>query len=381
MKSSRFSLSLFFLIALVVFLWTFTSIGCGGGSSHNNTPQANPTPGTPPPGGTGTTGSGTTTGGSTTGGTTTGGTTTSGSTTGGTGGTTSGGTSTGGTTTGGSTGGSGSSGSGTGGSTAGTTGGTTGGGTGSSSISGTIVDAQTNAAIDGTVNVLLEGAPGGDPQVVMQTTADSQGHFQFSNFPASFASDKIVSIMVSASASDGTMFTPALLISGAPPFGTGDQITPGTDVGTIPLQRSSTSGFMDGTVSSSDANGHPVGVRVTANLMTTFTVDRAFPVALPIPSQEVKTDPSVVSCGDGNGACAAYTFEVPTDRLQRAFYSRSGYTFATASEGPNYSPVFSAFSLSTGEPDCSPSTIRQFGGTVQPGGTVVISTDKFQNCQ
>lgn len=381
MKSSRFSLSLFFLIALVVLFWTFTSIGCGAGSSHNNTPQANPTPGTPPPGGTGTTGSGTTTGGSTTGGTTTGGTTTSGSTTGGTGGTTSGGTSTGGTTTGGSTGGSGSSGSGTGGSTAGTTGGTTGGGTGSSSISGTIVDAQTNAAIDGTVNVLLEGAPGGDPQVVMQTTADSQGHFQFSNFPASFASDKIVSIMVSASASDGTMFTPALLISGAPPFGTGDQITPGTDVGTIPLQRSSTSGFMDGTVSSSDANGHPVGVRVSANLMTTFTVDRAFPVALPIPSQELKTDPRVVSCGDGNGACAAYTFEVPTDRLQRAFYSRSGYTFATASEGPNYSPVFSAFSLSTGEPDCSPSTIRQFGGTVQPGGTVVISTDKFQNCQ
>lgn len=114
MRSSRFSVSLFCLIALVVvLLCTLTFTGCGGGSNHNNTPQVNPNPGTPPPGGTGTTGSGTTTGGTTTGG----------------------------TTTGGSTGGSGSTGSGTGGSTGGSTGGgsgsgtgggTTGGGTGSS---------------------------------------------------------------------------------------------------------------------------------------------------------------------------------------------------------------------------------------------------------
>jgi hypothetical protein len=217
--------------------------------------------------------------------------------------------------------------------------------------------------------------------VVAQTTADSQGHFQFNDLPASFDSNRIVSITVSASASDGTMYTPALLVSGAPPFGSGDKITAGTDVGTIPLQRSSTSGFMDGTVSSSDANGHPVGVRVAANVMTTFTLDRVFPVALPIPSQEFQTDPRVISCGDGKGACAAYTFEVPTDRLQRAFYSRSGSTFAADNNAANYGPVFSAFSLSTGEPTCSPSTIKQFGGTVKPGGTVVIATDKFQNCQ
>ena len=391
MQSGRLSVSLLSLVALVTLFWTFSFTGCGGGSNHNNTPQVNPTPGTPPPGGTGTTGSGTSSGGSTTGGTTTGGTTTGGTTTGGsttggtTSGTTTGGTTTGGTT-GGSTGGSGSTGSGTGGSTGSTTGGTTGGtsgsgtGSGSNSISGTVLDAQTNTAIDGTVNVILEGAPGGDPQVIMQTTADAQGHFQFDNLP-DISSDKIVAIAVTASGSNGTFYTPALLISGAPPFGTGDKITPGTDVGTIPLQHSSTSGFMDGTVSSSDGNSNPVAVRVSANLMTTFTLDRVFPVALPIPAQEFQTDTRVNSCGDGHGACAAYTFEVPTDRLQRAFYGRDGYSFAAASEGPNYAPVFSAFSLSTGEPDCSPSTIKQFGGSVRPGGTVILATDKFQNCQ
>ena len=124
MRSPRFSVSLFSLVALALF-WTFTFTGCGGGSNLNNTPQVNPTPGTPSPGGTGTNGSGTTSGGSTTGGTTTAGTTTSGSTTGG-------------TTTGGSSGGSGSTGSGTGGSTGGGSGSGTGGNTGGSGSSAQI---------------------------------------------------------------------------------------------------------------------------------------------------------------------------------------------------------------------------------------------------
>ena len=214
-------------------------------------------------------------------------------------------------------------------------------------------------------------------QVLMQTIADAQGHFQFDN-----VSQRVSAIMTSAIGSDGTLYTPALLLSNDLSGSSGDPIVPGTDVGTIALQHSSTTGFMDGTVSSSDAeNNNPVSVRVTASLMTTFTLDRPFPVALPIPPQKFKTDTAVISCGDGHGACAAYTFQVPTDRLQRAFYSHSGYSFAPVSERPNYAPIFSAFSLDSGQPDCSPSTIKQFGGAVNPGGTVVVATDKFQNCQ
>jgi hypothetical protein len=109
-------------------------------------------------------------------------------------------------------------------------------------------------------------------------------------------------------------------------------------------------------------NNNPVAVRVTASLMTTFELDRPFPIALPFPPQEFKTDTAVKTCGDGHGACAAYTFQVPTDRLQEAFYNHNGYSFSPAHAAPNYAPIFSAFSLDTGQSDCSPSTIKRLAG-------------------
>ena len=283
-----------------------------------------------------------------------------------------------------SSGGSGSSNSGnSGGSGSGGgmgSGGGTGSGTGSAtSITGTVVNSQTNAPVNGTVAVALEGPTPSDYTIIAQTTADAQGHFRFDN---ASSSDGGWTIAVAAQSSDGTIFAPTLLFSGGSLADNdpGDKIEPGTDVGTITLMPSPT-GKIRGDIFSQNSAGLPQNVKVTIDPLRTFTRDRHFSVPwLNGPPQSTTTagDPG---CGTQADSCSPFELTVPTANVWWALFNHNGNHFQSFSQPDDYSAIFSATSTTTGAPDCNPPSLEQFFAQFDSNNVSISpSQPHFQNC-
>lgn len=251
-----------------------------------------------------------------------------------------------------------------------------------STIAGRVLDAQTGLPISGAVLLTLE-KPVGDFTILTQTLADAAGNFHFDNVPVNVPADNTgngYAIMVTAQATDGTLFTPALLTSGGGDLGAGDAIVPGTDVGTIALQRSAT-GTVTGTVSSTTVAHSPVSVRVhLAAPLTVFTVHH-FAVAFAVQPAELITDPANVSCSGGNGACAAFSLLLPASPLQVATFNRLGFVFIPSSQPANYQFIFQAFSVISGQPDCTPGVVVSTSFALAPGQTLPLANQAFLGCQ
>jgi hypothetical protein len=261
----------------------------------------------------------------------------------------------------------------------GTTGGTGTSGNSSTSISGTIVNSQTGAPVTGTVAVALEGADPSDFAIMAQTTADAQGHFRFDNVQPS-PRGWGWTIGVSAKSSDGTLFTPTLLVSHNQVNGSsGDAIEPGTDVGVITLIASPT-GTVRGSISSQDSAGGPQSVDVSIDPLHVFVLDREFSVPWINGAPKVTTQAGGPGCGTQTGACATFTITLPTANASVALYDHTGNQFHTNGTGESYSAVFSASSTITGAADCNPSSIeREFGG-FGPSRELGPIEAQFQSC-
>jgi hypothetical protein len=234
--------------------------------------------------------------------------------------------------------------------------------------------------VSGTVAVALEGAPLSDFVIMAQTTADAQGHFRFDNVQPS-PQGWGWTIAVSARSSDGTLFTPTLLVSHNVANGsTGDAIEPGTDVGVITLVASPT-GTIRGNVFSQDPAGGPQSVNVSIDPMRVFVLDRHFSVPWIDGAPTFTTHAGDPGCGTQTDACSTFTITLPTANASVAIYDHTGNQFHTNGTGESYSAAFNASSTTNGAADCNPSSIQQhFGGFGSSREIVPTSQPHFQSC-
>jgi hypothetical protein len=245
-----------------------------------------------------------------------------------------------------------------------------------------VLDAQTGLPIGGSVLVSLE-KPAGDFIIQSQALADASGNFHFDNVPANVPTDNTgngFAIVITSQGADGTLFTPALLASGGGDLGSGDAIVPGTDLGTITLQRSAIAA-VTGTVSSSSVTNAPISVRVhLAAPMTVFS-GHHFPVPFAQQPVDLITDPTNTSCSAGHGACAPFSLALPASPLQVATFSRLGFVFTPSSQALNYQLVFEAFSVISNQPDCMPSTVVGPSFLLLAGQNPPSANQAFLGCQ
>jgi hypothetical protein len=242
----------------------------------------------------------------------------------------------------------------------------------------------------GTVVVDLERG-GGDFFTLMQTTADAQGRFRFDNVPPlpppSISTG--YAIMVAARAahdpgtapgSPGSFYAPALLVPGGGPFVPGDPILPGTDIGTIQL-RFTSQGDIAGNVTSTDSTQKvPVPIHVKFAPMRIFTLDFVFDYPWVGPAPELTTAPGP-NCAAGTSCASFQLSPVPTDRVEQAIFSKTGYTFAPSPTPANFILTLNAFSLLNGKPDCNPPSNQRFANTLTPDAGTNVGTATFTGCQ
>ncbi len=225
----------------------------------------------------------------------------------------------------------------------------------------------------------------------MQTTADTSGHFRFTNVPAIQTNGGQINnyaIMVAARAAHdpgtapgapGSFYAPALLVSGNGSFGPGDPIVPGTDVGTIEL-RFTSQGDIHGTATSTDSSGTvPVPIHVKIAPMRIFSLDFLFdyPWIGQPPAFDTAPGPS---CSAGT-ACGAFSLDVvPESPVEQAIFSKAGYTFPPSQTAPNFELPLNAFSLLNGQPDCNPNNATVFANTLNPDAATNVGPAAFTGC-
>ena len=177
----------------------------------------------------------------------------------------------------------------------------------------------------------------------------------------------------------GSYYAPALLFSGQTTFAPdGDSIEPGTNVGTIQL-RFSGQGMLAGNVTSTDSSQKiPVPVHATLGFLAIFTRDFEFDYPL-IPSPPAFNTKPGASCPTGT-ACGTYQFAIPTDALEEAVFSKSGYTFAPTQSGANFIIPVNPFSLLNGKPDCNGGT-DAFANTFKANTTNQAGDANLTSCQ
>jgi hypothetical protein len=251
-----------------------------------------------------------------------------------------------------------------------------------STIAGRVLDAQTGLPIGGSVLVSLE-KPAGDFVIQSQTLADTSGNFHFDNVPANVPSDNTgngFAIMITAQSGDGTLFTPALLASGGGDLGAGDAIVPGTNLGTITLQRSAIAAVA-GSVSSSSSANTPISVRVHLAAPLTVFSGHHFPVPFAQQPVDLITDPANSTCSAGHGACAPFSLALPASPLQVSTFNRLGFVFTPSSQALNYQFVFQAFSVISNQPDCMPSTVVGPSLLLLAGQNPPLANQPFLGCQ
>ena len=254
-------------------------------------------------------------------------------------------------------------------------------------ITGRVVD-PSGVPVVGTVVVDLE-VGGGDFFTFMQTTADAQGRFRFNNVPPQPAQSTGYAIMVAARAahdpgtapgSPGSFYAPALLVPGGGPFVPGDPIVPGTDIGTIQL-RFTSQGNIAGSATSTDSTQKvPVPIHVRLAPMRIFTLDFIFDYPWIGAAPQFNTAPGA-ACPAGT-ACGSFQLTpVPTDRVEQAIFSKTGYTFAPSDNPANFILPLNAFSLLNGKPDCNPTSNQLFANALTPDAGTTVGPAVFTGCQ
>ena len=241
-------------------------------------------------------------------------------------------------------------------------------------IVGQVVDVHTLQPISGVVAVALE-AMGGDFKLVMRTEADAQGNFTFNNVaPGNYA------IVAEALTSQGQLSIPAILVSGGGAFGPGAAISPGTNVGKVPLSlptMTPSTELLTGVVTSKDANGEPVSVKVTFDFPA-FVADFIFIVPNPV-TTPLLTMPNC--SGDQNIACANFNVASPATTPFFGVFTPPNTVLQPFSGPPVFGLQANAFSVSTSLPDCTPPV--QSTGTINasPGAVITVGPIQFTGCQ
>jgi hypothetical protein len=170
------------------------------------------------------------------------------------------------------------------------------------------------------------------------------------------------------------------LVPGGGPFVSGDPILPGTDVGTIQLRFTSQSDIEGSATSTDSTQKVPIPIHVKLPPMRIFTLDFVFDYPWIGAAPQFNTAPGA-SCPAGT-ACGSFQITpIPTDRVEQAIFSKSGYTFAPSETAANFILTLNAFSLLNGKPDCNPPSNQLFANTLNPDAGTTVGPAVFTGCQ
>jgi len=260
--------------------------------------------------------------------------------------------------------------------------------TNTSGISGTIVDAGTSApVVGGTVLVALEkkDATGADV-IFMETTADSEGKFNFCPLPAGATFDVVTTAINGA----GVAYNATVVLS----------VPGGTNMGNIPLQAETGAATgpatLKGNVAAvSGGNAGTIDAAVTAQQAVTLSGGGTLMVAIPtLPgsTSNISVDSTSAgtcsSIGVSGANCAGYALLVPASNPEVGVFSGGSVTFIPPAGGNvGYTVRADAFVPGGGgTPSCSPSTqTTNLNATTAPlvvtgGVTTQVQELDFTGC-
>lgn len=245
----------------------------------------------------------------------------------------------------------------------------TGGGS-ASNISGRVVDGTTNQPIAGAVAIALVKNPPPDQSVaVAQVNADAQGNFTFPNVsPGDYA------LVISAMNANQSFDVPVLLLSGGSIGGI--NITPGTNVETIPVPAMPSGGF-------SGTGSAQLGIFMQTDTATPITLsfrltDAIGNFVLPFPIIGPSTVTTSLAPQCGGSGCASISIPVPPWTPVQGMFNGPSTHFVQSSV-PAYTVIVTATSAATGLADCTPSVQSESAGPVFLGQTNQL-TFNFTGC-
>jgi hypothetical protein len=231
-----------------------------------------------------------------------------------------------------------------------------------SGISGKVVDSLTKAPIGGNVQVAIEQPDStGVDRIVMQTTADSNGNFNFCPLPTGTYDIVVVAIGPASLPYNATTVL---------------NVPNGTNLGSVPLVAeigatgpavfqgfvTATNGAAAGTidVSLSALQAVPTGTATTLQVTIPLQNIPATNTATEVDSTGVVSVADSTTCPTGAPAkanCAQYTLVVPASNASVGIFSASGFTYSVPATGDVLFTVDAkaAVPLSGGTPDCTPS--------------------------
>jgi len=232
-----------------------------------------------------------------------------------------------------------------------------------SGISGKVVDSLTSAPIVGNVQVAIEqpDPKSGIDRILMQSTADGNGNFNFCPLPTGTFDIVVVAI------GPANMPYNATTVLNVPN---------GTNLGSVPLIAetgaagpaafqgfvTATNGAAAGTIDVSLSALQAVPTGVTTSIQVTIPLQNipATNTTAEVDSTGLISVSDSTTCPTGAPAksnCAQYTLVVPASNASVGIFSASGFTYSVPATGDVLFTVDAkaAVPLSGGTPDCTPS--------------------------
>jgi hypothetical protein len=245
----------------------------------------------------------------------------------------------------------------------------------SSSISGKVIDKTTLAPIAGgkTVVALEQKDSAGIDRVIMQTTADAAGNFNFCPVPAG-------TYDVVAAAVNGAGVGYAATVT----FG----VQPGNSLGNVQMVAQTSANTapasLTGLVTSAGGSG-VVSVNVSLSVLQTLgtTVTITVPAAQQssaIASLATAATSASLTCPIGTD-CQKYTLSVPAVVPTTGTFSATGTLYTAGVGAATYVVEGHAFGSTSTTPDpCTPAIVASTPTTASPGLSTSVSTIAFVGC-
>lgn len=250
----------------------------------------------------------------------------------------------------------------------------------SSSINGKLVDANNNAIAGIKAIVALEKKDsGGVDRVVMQTTTDSAGNFNFCPVPA--GTYDVVAVIVSSTSN--TAFA-ATVTTGAAPGNALGNVTMNAVTGA-----STAPAILNGDVSTANSSTGGVVADITLAALQQATIGSATSFTVPAGAQSTTlnvttTKPASCTSTSCPTFTATYSMSVPPVNPTTGAFTAGTATHYTAGATGNANYIIEGNAFvpgSAGQSDCNPSRVPSATVSVGPGSTTSIPTLAFIGCQ
>jgi hypothetical protein len=219
------------------------------------------------------------------------------------------------------------------------------------------------------VIVALEKQENGVGTIVNETTPDKKGNFNFEHVAAGN-----YAVVVAAVSNKQVAYTPVVLVSADAAFGAGKKISPGTNVGTIPVLLGAGTGWTQISVPvNSDA---PVTTTITAAINVAGH-GFEFPWSQGIPTFDTAKQ---IKCSN-QAACTTNNIQVPSAPALFAVFNGPSTNFQSNGTRSIFDISAKAYTQNGAKPTCEPNATPVVRAEVSEGKPSQIEAFNFSSCQ